>query len=92
MNNGVLPEYQRGLPCVNRYPENLEKYFKNELIPRIIFMMTEDDSSRGSSAAINALNDMIKAIGPVLIDQSIDKINKAIIQLFESQIAEEDDE
>lgn len=55
-------------------------------------MMTEDDSSRGSSAAINALNDMIKAIGPVLIDQSIDKINKAIIQLFESQIAEEDDE
>lgn len=45
-------------------------------------MMTEDDSSRGSSAAINALNDLIKAIGPVLVDQSVEKVTQAIIQLF----------
>ena len=53
--------------------------------------MTEDESRRPASSAIEALNDLIKAVGPVLIDRSIDPLTQAIIQLFESQVAQEDD-
>lgn len=48
----MLPEYTKGLPCVQRYPENIETHFRTELVPRILFMITEDETHRGSSAAI----------------------------------------
>jgi hypothetical protein len=51
-------------------------------------MMTEDDSRRATSQAITSMNDLIEALGPVSIDQSIDKITHAVIQLLESQQAE----
>lgn len=91
LNGGVMPTYSCGLPVTQRYPENLEKFFKITLIPRMIFM-TEDDNRRPASVAIEALNDLIKAVGPVAIDQSIETVTQALIQLFESQVAEEDDE
>lgn len=43
-NNNVIPPYKQGIPCVQRYPPELEKHFKEELIPRILFVMTEDDT------------------------------------------------
>jgi hypothetical protein len=81
-NQGVLPDHVPGIPCIQRYPEQLEKHFQTELIPRILFMMTEDETSRGSSAAIEALDDLVKAVGPVLIDKSIDSITEALTKLF----------
>ena len=90
-NNGVLPTYTNGLPVIQRYPENLETLFKNMLIPRMI-VMTEDENRRPASVAIESLDSLIKAIGPVCIDRSIDGITQALIQLFESQVAEEDDD
>lgn len=57
------------------------------LIPRMI-VMTEDENRRPASVAIEALDDLIKAVGPVCIDRSIDSITQALIQLFESQVAE----
>lgn len=41
-NNGKIPEFTPGLPCIQRYPEKLETHFKTELVPRLLFMMTED--------------------------------------------------
>lgn len=55
-------------------------------------MMIEDDSNRSASQAITSLDELIRALGPVSIDHSIDKITKAIIQLLESQEAEDDDD
>jgi hypothetical protein len=37
-------------------------------------MMSEDDNNRSASQAIESLNELIKALGPVSIDHSIDKI------------------
>lgn len=54
--------------------------------------MIEDDSNRSASQAITSLDELIRALGPVSIDHSIDKITKAIIQLLESQEAEDDDD
>ena len=55
-------------------------------------MMTEDDNRRVSSQAIVSMDEFVKALGPVAIDHSLDKITQAIIQLLENQVAEEDDE
>lgn len=60
------------------------------LIPRLIFMMTEDDDQRIRGTAVEALNDLSKEIGPVLVDKSIEPIKDAIIRLLESDVAEED--
>lgn len=49
--------------------------------------MTEDDNNRVASQAIESLNDLIQALGPVSIDHSIEKITQTIIQLLESQEA-----
>jgi hypothetical protein len=64
------------------------------LIPKMIFLMTEDDDKRVRGAAVEALDDMCKEIGPVLVDRSLEPIKDAIIRLLESDVAEEnsDDE
>ena len=56
--------------------------------------MTEDDDKRVRGAAVEALDDMCKEIGPVLVDRSLEPIKDAIIRLLESDVAEEnsDDE
>lgn len=53
-------------------------------------MMTEDDDQRIRGTAVEALNDLSKEIGPVLVDKSIEPIKDAIIRLLESDVAEED--
>ncbi len=60
----------------------------------MIFLMTEDDDKRVRGAAVEALDDMCKEIGPVLVDRSLEPIKDAIIRLLESDVAEEnsDDE
>ena len=81
-NGGVLPDHIPGTPCLQRYPEELENYFQTEIIPRLLFMMTDNESSRASSTAIEAFNDLIKAIGPVFIDKSIEAITETLINMF----------
>lgn len=50
--------------------------------------MTEDDDKRVRGAAVEALDDMCKEIGPVLVDRSIEPIKDAIIRLLETDVAE----
>jgi hypothetical protein len=40
------------------------------LIPKLIFMMTEDEDKRVRGCAVEALDDMCKEVGPVLVDQT----------------------
>lgn len=54
--------------------------------------MTEDDDKRVKGAAVEALDDMCKEIGPVLVDRSIEPIKDAIIRLLETDVAEDDSE
>lgn len=52
-------------------------------------MMTEDDENRVRGAAVQALDDLCKEIGPVLVDRSLEPIKDAIIRLLENDVAEE---
>ena len=52
-------------------------------------MMTEDEDKRVKGAAVEALDDLCKDIGPVLVDRSIEPIKDAIIRLLENDVVEE---
>lgn len=94
-NEGKIPEYKQGLPCLQRYPEALESHFFTELIPRLLFYITEETSADVSACAIETLETLIQSIGPALIDRSIDPISDAIIKLLEGRdqfIDDDDDE
>lgn len=43
---------KKGLPCLERYPVILEEHFRITLIPRIIFLMVEDEDKRVRGAAV----------------------------------------
>jgi len=51
-NGGVLPPIVKGLPCQSRYPTILEEHFRCTLIPRLLFLMTEDDDKKVKGAAV----------------------------------------
>lgn len=48
--------------------------------------MTEDDDNRVKGAAVEALDDICKEIGPVLVDKSLEPIKDAIIRLLETDV------
>ena len=52
-------------------------------------MMTEDEDKRVRGAAVEALDDLCKEIGPVLVDRSIEPIKDAIIRILETDVVEE---
>ena len=52
--------------------------------------MSEDESPRGCSSAIEALDDLVKVVGPVLVDKSIEPIVSTIQKLLEGEINEDD--
>ena len=88
-NGGKLPTYKKGLPCIERFTPEIEEHFRCMLIPKLIFMMTEDEDKRVKGAAVEALDDLCKDIGPVLVDRSIEPIKDAIIRLLETDVVEE---
>lgn len=47
-----MPIVKKGLPCLERYPSILEEHFRITLIPRLIFLMIEDDDKRVRGAAV----------------------------------------
>jgi hypothetical protein len=51
-NGGRTPPIIKGLPCQNRYPTVLEEHFRYTLIPRLLFLMTEDDDKKVKGAAV----------------------------------------
>ena len=51
-NGGQLPTITKGLPCVDRYPQQLENNFKTNVIPKLMFLMNEDDEKRVRGAAV----------------------------------------
>jgi hypothetical protein len=59
-HGGVVPPYKSGIPCTQRYPEDLENHFHKELVPRLIYVMTEDDTEEVQACAIEALNNLVK--------------------------------
>ncbi len=59
-NNGKIPEYKQGVPCLERYPAELETHFEKELIPRLLFVMTEDDSVEVKTCAIEVMDNLTK--------------------------------
>ena len=91
-NQGKIPSYAKGLPCLQRYPDKIEDFFKGELIPKLVFMMSQDESNKSASVAIESLEELIKEIGPVLIDKSMDTIKDVLMRLLESQNAVEEGE
>jgi hypothetical protein len=85
-NGGQLPKFKKGLPCVERFTPEIEEHFRTLLIPKLIFLMTEDDDNRVKGAAVEALDDICKEIGPVLVDRSLEPIKDAIIRLLETDV------
>jgi hypothetical protein len=59
------------------------------LIPKLIFMMTEDEDKRVRGCAVEALDDMCKEVGPVLVDRSLEPIKDAMIRILETDVVEE---
>ncbi len=55
-------------------------------------MMTEESSSKSASVAIESFSELVKAIGPVFVDRSMDSVKDAIIRLLEKQHVLEEDE
>lgn len=91
-HGGVVPPYKQGIPCTQRFPEELEGHFHKELVPRLIFVMTEDDTEEVQACAIEALTNLIKEIGPALIDKNLENLTTAIMMLLEGRSGEIDDE
>jgi hypothetical protein len=85
----VLPKYKKGLPCIERFTPEIEEHFRTMLIPKLIFLMTEDEDKRVRGSAVEALDDLCKEIGPVLVDRSIEPIKDAIIRILETDVVEE---
>lgn len=81
----MVPPYKQGIPCFERYPPELEKHFKEELIPRLLFVMTEDDTPEVQACAIEVLHNLTKEVGPTLVDHSLESISTAIIMLLEGK-------
>ena len=55
-----MPVITKGLPCVDRYPAPLEDHFRTVIMPKLVFMMTEDDEKKVKGAAVESVDDLIK--------------------------------
>ena len=77
-----MPIVKKGLPCLERYPSILEEHFRITLIPRMIFLMTEDDDKRVRGAAVQTMDDLIKELGPAFIDRNLPALAQAIMKLL----------
>jgi hypothetical protein len=88
-NGGSLPVFKKGLPCHERYPQVLEEHFRLTLVPRLIFLMTEDEERKVRGAAVESVEDLVKELGPAFIDRSLAALGEAIMKLLESEMEEE---
>lgn len=88
-NGGKLPTIRKGLPCVDRYPQELEEFFKTTIIPKLLFMMNEDDEKKVRGAAVESFDDLVKALGPAFIDRNLPALTEGIMKLLEAEIEED---
>jgi importin-4 len=92
MNGGNLPTIKKGLPCVDRYPANLEEIFNTKVVPRLVWIMNEDDEKQVRGAAAEATDDLVKELGPAFIDRNLPALVEAVMKLLEADIEEDDEE
>lgn len=79
----------KGLPCVNRYPTELEEHFKTTVIPQLLFLMNDDDDKKVRGAAVESFDDLVKALGPAFVDRNMPALTEGIMRLLEADMDED---
>ena len=82
---GQLPQYECGLPCVQRLPAKIEEFIKIELLTKFFYVIENDESKEVVAATLEVLNDLINHLGPAFIDKSHDDLVKSINMLLKNE-------
>lgn len=62
------------------------------MIPKLLFLMNEDEEKTVRGAAVESFDDLVKELGPAFIDRSIPALKEGIMKLLEAEIEEDMDE
>ena len=84
LNLEVIPTPKKGLPCTARYPKGLEDHFLTVVNAKLIYLMNEDDDKKVRGAAVESIDDLVKALGPAFIDKGLEPLIEAIKKLLEA--------
>jgi len=74
-----------GLPCVVRFPEKIEEFIRIELHNKLFYFLKEDESKEVVSGTLEVIQDLIKDLGPAVIDQGLDALVELIILLLKNE-------
>lgn len=85
MNNGQLPKYKPGLPCVERYPPDVEELFNIELYQKFDYGIKQERNAENVATAVECLQYLIKKLGPPFIHHNLDDLVDSIIGLLEKK-------
>lgn len=85
-NNGTLPAYNRGLPCVDNIHPLLSDFLKTDLFVKWFTLIISDESTEVVCTVIEAVDHLIKKIGPALIHNSLDEMSMILLKILEKKI------
>ena len=87
VHGGKLPEFRRGLPCIDRYPQKIEDLLSIEIWTKLNFFMTEEADPEIVARAVDGMTELVKALGPVFYRNFLDELIQTIFKLLEGQCA-----
>jgi len=81
-NEGKVPKYTCGVPCNQRFNDQVGEFINKKYFPRMIDYLVNEDSYEVSACTLETLEEAVKLLGPAFIDRSAVRLMEALNELL----------
>jgi len=82
---GRIPEFNRGLPCTQRFSADAEKFLFGNVWERLFYTVQHDDDIQLLITVMEILHEFCTDLGPASVDQVLDKITEMLVKLLQNE-------